>query len=224
MSSASLAVATRPHPDAARIAAISAAIAFNLAVVLIVSRPIGAVLFSHETTAAPVTQIRWIEPVKVIPQPPMPVVKPLPRPPAVPHTQPRTMPATPPVVVPTDQGNIAAPLVTAPSIHPATTAPPGPAVNAAPVETTLAYLASPLKFPTQAVRERMHGNVLLRVLVDETGKPIDVVIEQSSGYPVLDRSARAQVLAAWRFQPAVVDGRAVQAWARVPVTFDLRQQ
>jgi protein TonB len=65
----------------------------------------------------------------------------------------------------------------------------------------------------------MQGTVLLRVLVDETGKPIDVVVEHSSGYSVLDRSAREQVLSSWLFQPAIMDGRAVKAWARVPVDF-----
>ena len=68
----------------------------------------------------------------------------------------------------------------------------------------------------------MHGTVLLRVLVDEQGKPIDVEIERSSGYTLLDRSARSQVLGGWAFQPAMVDGKPVRAWARVPVNFDLR--
>jgi len=47
-------------------------------------------------------------------------------------------------------------------------------------------------------------------------------VERSSGYALLDRSARAQVLAGWRFQPASVGNHAVRAWARVPVSFDLR--
>jgi protein TonB len=29
-------------------------------------------------------------------------------------------------------------------------------------------------------------------------------------------------LAGWRFQPASLGGRAVRAWAKVPVSFDLR--
>jgi periplasmic protein TonB len=70
----------------------------------------------------------------------------------------------------------------------------------------------------------MHGTVLLRVLVDETGKPLDVVVEHGSGYGLLDRSAREQVLAGWRFQPAMVNGKPVRAWARVPVSFDLHEQ
>ena len=66
--------------------------------------------------------------------------------------------------------------------------------------------------------------MLLRVLVDETGKPLDVVVEHGSGYALLDRSAREQVLAAWRFQPAMVQGKPVRAWARVPVSFNLQEQ
>jgi protein TonB len=100
----------------------------------------------------------------------------------------------------------------------------GDPVTAAPVEASLAYRLAPLQFPVQALRDRMHGTVLLRVLVDETGKPLDVVVEHGSGYGLLDRSAREQVLAGWRFQPAMVQGKPVRAWARVPVSFDLREQ
>jgi len=49
-------------------------------------------------------------------------------------------------------------------------------------------------------------------------------VEHGSGYGLLDRSAREQVLASWRFQPAMVGGKPVRAWARVPVSFDLREQ
>ena len=65
--------------------------------------------------------------------------------------------------------------------------------------------------------------MILRVLVDENGVPQDVVVEQSSGYTLLDRSARDQVLKGWRFEPATAGGHAVRAWARVPVTFNLNE-
>ncbi|HEY0198169.1 MAG TPA: energy transducer TonB [Rhodanobacter sp.] len=223
MSSASLAVAHRAHPDTVRIAAISAAIAFNLAVIVVVSRPIGAALFPPEQAVSPAQQIRIIEPPKEVPPPQPIVLKPLVHPPVAPQTRTRPLPANPPVVVPTNEGNVAPLPVAVPTLAPATLT-AEPVASAAPIEASLAYRSAPLKFPAQAMRERMHGNVLLRVLVDETGKPVDVIIEQSSGYTLLDRSARAQVLASWRFQPALVNGHAVRAWARIPVTFDLRQQ
>ncbi|MGA7437905.1 MAG: energy transducer TonB, partial [Luteibacter sp.] len=98
-----------------------------------------------------------------------------------------------------------------------------PAAEAAPVEMSLAYVAAPApKYPQQAIRGHMQGTVTLRVLVDESGKPLQVVVESSSGHRVLDDAARNQVLGSWRFQPAVQNGQHVKAWARIPVTFDLR--
>jgi periplasmic protein TonB len=128
-----------------------------------------------------------------------------------------------PVLVPSSDGQIAMPAITPPTLTAAGLT-QGDPVTAAPVEASLAYRLAPLQFPVQALRERMHGTVLLRVLVDETGKPLDVMVERGSGYGLLDRSAREQVLAGWRFQPAMVNGKPVRAWARVPVSFDLREQ
>ncbi|WP_281851947.1 energy transducer TonB [Dyella sp. GSA-30] len=100
---------------------------------------------------------------------------------------------------------------------------PVPAPVTEPVETSLAYRTAPLAYPKDGITRHLEGTVLLRVLVDETGKPIDVVIEKSSGQRILDRSAQDQVLQKWLFQPAVVQGQHVKAWARVPVTFNLNQ-
>ncbi|MBD8882013.1 energy transducer TonB [Rhodanobacter sp. 7MK24] len=215
MSSASLAVAVRPQPDAARIAALSAAIALNLAALLILTRPLApqALALMHQITAVP--QIIFIEPPPAVKPPPPIDLKPLPRAPVMPvHTQPHPA-ATPPAAVPTTEGTQAMPPVTPPSTA------PGAADTAAPIEATLAYRSSPLQFPTQALRRHMQGTVLLRVLVDENGAPLQVEIEHGSGYALLDRSAREQVLAHWRFQPAMAGGHAVRAWAKVPVNFVL---
>jgi protein TonB len=124
---------------------------------------------------------------------------------------------TPPVVNTTDQGTAPAPPIT-PTLAPPTAEPaPGP------VEATLAYRATPLKYPPQALHSRLQGQVILKVLVDENGVPQDVAVEQSSGSTLLDRSAREQVLKGWKFEPAMVNGHAVRAWARVPVTFNLNE-
>lgn len=222
MSSASLAVAHRASPDSARIAAISAAIALNLAVLVIASRPITPTQLSLVGPPATIQKIRLIEPLAPVTPPPPVEMKPLPRPPTLPQARPRPAPLSPPTVVPSSEGQLAPPTVVVPSLLPAD-ALPGPAVAAAPVEASLAYRTAPLRYPVLALRQRMHGSVLLRVLVDETGKPLEVTVERGSGYALLDRSARDQVLAGWRFQPAMVNGQPVRAWARVPVNFDLRQ-
>jgi len=220
MSSASLAVAHRPHPDSARIAALSAAMALNLAVILIATRPITPAQLAVVSQLTPAPLIRIIDPPAVLPTPAPVELKPLPHPPTLPRALPRPTPVSPPVVVPSEDGRIAVPPISAPTLLPSDTA-PGTAVAAPAIEASLAYRAAPLRFPAQARQQRMHGTVLLRVLVDETGKPLQVTVEQGSGYALLDRSARDQVLAGWRFQPAMVNGQAVRAWARVPVSFQL---
>lgn len=89
-------------------------------------------------------------------------------------------------------------------------------------DATIAYeTATPPPYPLQALRTGTQGTVMLKVLVDQSGKPVQVVIARSSGSRVLDDAARAHVLAAWRFHPATRDGHTVQTWALVPVKFSL---
>lgn len=91
-------------------------------------------------------------------------------------------------------------------------------------EATIAYeTATPPAYPLQALRAGVQGTVLLKVLVDADGKPVQVVIEHGSGSRLLDDAARKHVLASWRFHPATRDGHAIQAWALVPVQFALNR-
>ena len=218
MSSISLPLARHSHPEPARIAAMSAAIALNLAVIMIAARPLPASLPSLPSLA-PAALVRLIPPPPV-PVPPPPVeLAPLPHAPVATHVSPHPAVITsPPQTV--AEGSEAVPTVDAPPAEPANPGPPG--IAAAPVEASLAYLAHPLAYPPAALRQHLQGVVLLRVLVDETGRPLQVSVLRGSGHTLLDRSAREQVLAHWRFQPAMVDGHAVRAWASVPVSFDLR--
>jgi protein TonB len=221
MSSACLASsrAAAHQPDLVRIAALSAAMAINLTVFVAATRPLPP-LAMPRLADTPALGVRFI----------LPEVKPLPPPPPIhvqslPHTL-QAPPVAPPVATTphaSDEGNVAAPPIQAPTIAPSSVGAVPTGVSTGPVEASLAYRSSPLAFPAQAIRRHMHGTVLLRVLVDELGKPVEVTVEQSSGYALLDRSAREQVLAGWRFQPASVDGHAVRAWARVPVSFELRR-
>lgn len=89
--------------------------------------------------------------------------------------------------------------------------------------STLAYLvAPPPPYPRETALAGVQGNVLLKVLVDVDGRPLQVAIEQSSGNRLLDRTARDYVLRHWRFQPAMQDGRAVQAYGLVPIAFSMQ--
>lgn len=220
MSSATLASSrTHVHPDLVRITALSAAMAINLTVFIAATRPLPPLAMPR--LATPDLGLRLIETPKPRPLPPPPPldVRPLTHPTHLPTVAPPVATAPPA----TTEGSVAAPPVHLPTIVPPVTGAPPAVVTRPPVEASLAYRSAPLAFPPQAIRQHMHGTVLLRVLVDETGTPVQVVVERSSGYKLLDRSAREQVLAGWRFQPASVDGRAVRAWARVPVSFELRQ-
>jgi protein TonB len=164
-------------------------------------------------------QIHWVTVPPEVKPPPTIELKPIvqPKPMALPRVQPLPVPA--PTAMPSEDSTMAVPMVT-PTIAPDTSA---TGTEAAPVEATLAYKAVPLKYPPQALHAHMQGTVLLRVLVDEHGVPQDVMIARSSGYALLDRSAREQVLKGWTFEPAMVNGHAIRAWAQVPVSFNLNQ-
>lgn len=207
------------HPDTVRIVAMSAAIALNAAALVAVMRPMVATLSFSPPPGPAIRLIDHPAEPKVVPPPPIDL-KPLPlRPKAQPARTVKPVEVPPPTAeaVPTDEGS--APVT--PSL-PVEVAPP--AVLSAPVEASLAYVSAPAPaYPRVAVAAHMEGTVTLRVLVDESGKPLDVVVENSSGHAVLDNAAREQVLAKWRFQPATAGGRPVRAWARIPVSFDLRK-
>lgn len=81
--------------------------------------------------------------------------------------------------------------------------------------------APPPAYPRQAMQRHWQGTVLLRVLVDTDGRPLEVSIERSSGHSVLDREAARHVQRTWRFQPATRDGQPVQAVGIVPIDFRL---
>jgi protein TonB len=218
MSSASLAVPRHAHPDSARIAALSFAIAINLVALLALLRPM-APQWAEQVQRLTETQIHFIPPPPKAIEPPPIELKPIVQPKAIPqpHTQP--LPISPPVITSEDDANA---LPATPSLAPAGHDVPSTTVSG-PVEATLAYRAIPLKYPPQALRGHMQGTVVLKVLVDEQGVPQEAAVEQSSGYSLLDRSAREQVLQGWKFQPAMVNGQPVRAWARVPVSFNLNQ-
>lgn len=217
MSSISLPLA-QARPEPARIAALSAAIALNLAVILIAARPLPVSLPTLPALAPPPTLVHLIPPAPLPPAPPPVELKPLPQALPTPRVVPRPMPArvSP---MPVADGQLAAPVSDA---TPAAATDSGAPAPAAAVEASLAYLAHPVIYPANALRGQLEGTVVLRVLVDETGKPIEVRVLRSSGHAELDRSAREQVLAHWRFQPAIANGHATRAWASVPVTFALR--
>jgi protein TonB len=65
------------------------------------------------------------------------------------------------------------------------------------------------------------GMVMLKVLVDENGQVDDLMVLESSGYPILDHTALTTVRK-WLFEPGAEGGIKKKMWVRVPVRFQLK--
>ena len=103
---------------------------------------------------------------------------------------------------------------------PAPPAPPAPAANYGASEDTSYRRYRPPRYPPQAVRQRQEGEVVLRVLVGIDGSPAQIEIEKSSRSRLLDRAAMDAVRE-WKFNPGMRDGKAIQSWVLVPISFKL---
>jgi len=107
-----------------------------------------------------------------------------------------------------------------PAPPPAPPAPPAPLANYGASEDTSYRRYKPPRYPPQAVRQRQEGEVVLRVLVGVDGDPIQIEIEKSSRSRLLDRAAQDAVRM-WKFNPGMRDGKAIQSWVLVPISFKL---
>jgi len=199
-------------PHATRSFAMALTLSLNLAIVLFALLP-----STPHTFHAPPSQALF-----AVLQPPAPVP-----PPAVPTLHVVKQVAAPSIHVATTHATsiVVPPLQTLAPLAAVTTA-ISMGTNTAPAasdsDATIAYeTATPPAYPVQALRAGVQGTVLLKVRVDPTGKPVQAMIERSSGSRLLDDAARGHVLAAWRFHPAVRDGHAIEAWVIVPVRFNL---
>lgn len=206
-------------PHAIRSFAMALAISLNLVALLIALRPLPITLPAALPDPTILRATFW-HPAKPIPLPPMPDVHVVRH---VTHTPSIRVPTTRPVIAPVDATPTQVVTTTVTSNDAKPIGPPADSdITGGNNDATIAYeTATPPDYPIVAIREGVQGTVLLRVLVDATGKPVEVLILKSSGSRLLDNAARKHVLAAWRFHPAQRDGRAVQAWAQVPVKFSL---
>jgi len=209
-----------PRLDVARIAASAGAIALNVAALLLLLVPAGM----PQLTAPDRPGIMVVPIVDRIipPTPPARVPVTTPRTPVVPSTPalPRPEVAQPVVdQVIVDQGTL-------PAEEVAPVGDAGPA-DIAPTPVPIAgmrleYATAPSPpYPRNALRAGLQGTVMLRVLVDVDGHPLEVEVERGSGHRELDAAARKHVLRHWTFRPATVDGRPVQAVGIVPIAYRL---
>jgi len=82
------------------------------------------------------------------------------------------------------------------------------------------YQNPPPPYPEEARRLKQEGTVLLRAEVDSQGKVASVSLARSSGFSLLDESARSTI-EKWLFKPARMAGIAVSTTVEIPVQFEL---
>jgi protein TonB len=75
-------------------------------------------------------------------------------------------------------------------------------------------------YPAISRRMGEEGQVQLRILVDESGKPKDVQVLKTSGFPRLDEAA-TQAVRKWRFKAATDGSKNIMAWTQIALTFKL---
>lgn len=75
-------------------------------------------------------------------------------------------------------------------------------------------------YPPASRRAGEEGTVRIKALVDERGRPTQVQVAKSSGFPKLDEAAMTAVRK-WKFVAATDGTRPVTAWTQVAVTFKL---
>jgi len=86
----------------------------------------------------------------------------------------------------------------------------------------VAYIKAPsTEYPARSRRAGEQGRVRLLVLVDIAGRPAQVNLQTSSGFPALDEAAMSAVRAAL-FRPYSEGGVAQAVWVVVPIDFVLR--
>jgi protein TonB len=209
----------KDRPDPARIAAFSGAIAINAIALSLLLMPISAP--PPVSVPDPEPGLIWVIPEKkpeivpIVPMQPTPPQKT--QPVTRPQAQANPAPTMDQVIV--DAGTEATTPVIDAVVESTVVETPANPIAAVRLEYAS---APPPAYPRDALRIRAEGTVLLQVLVDSDGRPLDVQVQASSGNRSLDEAARKHVLKRWLFRPAMRDGRAVQAIGLVPVEFALR--
>lgn len=91
------------------------------------------------------------------------------------------------------------------------------------VEKDAAYdegqLARALKYPEIARRAGLEGKVVVRVLIDRTGKPVRTMIDLSDNPAFVDAAVRA--VTSIVYTPAIQNKTPVAVWMQIPINFTI---
>lgn len=84
------------------------------------------------------------------------------------------------------------------------------------------YRVEPI-YPQKALSRKLEGYVIMAFTIDETGRPKGISVVEAQPMRVFDRAA-IRALSKWKYQPKLVDGKAVtQPNQTVKLEFQLRQ-
>lgn len=78
------------------------------------------------------------------------------------------------------------------------------------------------RYPHASRRQKEQGVVVLLVLIDPSGRAVQIEVHQSSGYVRLDHAAREAVAHA-KFKPYIENGTVQAAFVLVPIEFSLKR-
>ncbi|MEZ9185433.1 energy transducer TonB [Vibrio splendidus] len=77
------------------------------------------------------------------------------------------------------------------------------------------------RYPAKALKRGAEGHVIMSFTIDETGRPIDIQVTEANPRRMFEREA-IRALKKWKYQPKVVDGKAIaQVGQTVKLEFKL---
>lgn len=167
-------------------------------------------------------------PEQVIKPQPKPEPKPLPKPEPVKPKKRQPPKAKPLPKAPPSERAVQAPVSEPEVVKPVKTAPAKAKPAAAPAIQPPSAEAQGLqnrapKYPQLSRKKKEQGTVLLKLLVKADGTVGNINVAKSSGFSRLDQAA-LQAVKHWRFVPAKQQGKAIDFWYEMPMTFELNQQ
>ncbi|MES2316375.1 MAG: energy transducer TonB [Pseudomonadota bacterium] len=168
--------------------------------------------------------VTFVAPPKEAPPPAMPKAAPLA------PLQPPLLPQVPlPVIELAAAPNVisvtpvATPVAHAPPPAPVVASTPAPASSGGlkTITTGVEYIQAPiLVYPKMSLKMGEQGKVVLRVLINESGKASEAKVQSSSGSARLDEAGRQAAMRAL-YKPQVEDGRPVPVFVLVQLNFQL---
>lgn len=206
--------------ELSRVFGYAAAIAIHALALMLLLIPMTAPQLKSETEeiVKPIWQIPEIVPITKTP----PVADPTKTTKATPKPDIRQKVVPTPTPLPVDNANVVDPAPVVTDTTPTDAGPVEPVTGPISLSSLSYVKATPPPYPRPEMTAGVQGTVVLRVLVGIDGMPLEVSIETSSGNRALDQSALRHIRKAWRFQPAMKDGHAVQAYGLVPIVFSVQ--